>query len=219
VSTKHSLNNQSYVLKYKDPNFFDKPDVGGFDNIAYFAKLNDLDDYPPASMNVNHLGASIGLVFRIGAGGAGPGVKKTAKEPVIPPPMPKEELETGRTFILNNIYYDFDKCDLRQDAFPELDRLVDILKENPAMEIELSSHTDQRGAGDYNQRLSQCRAESARKYLISKGITASRITAVGYGESRLLKDCSTDPSCGQTGDTDCPCHQNNRRTEVKILKM
>ena len=69
------------------------------------------------------------------------------------------------------------------------------------------SHTDQRGEDDYNLRLSQCRAEGAMNYLVGKGISKSRITPVGFGESRLLKDCSTEEGCGQTGDTDCPCHQ------------
>lgn len=220
VSTKHSLTNPAYVLQYKDPNFFDKPAAGGFDSYAYLYSGNPLDDYTPDRMNVNHFAASVGLVFRIGVGGAGPGVKKQAKEPpVITPAMPEKNLEAGKTYILRNIYYDFDKCDIRQDAQSELDHLADIMKQNPTMEIELSSHTDQRGADDYNKRLSQCRAESAMNYLVGKGITRSRITAVGYGEGKLLKDCTTDPDCSQTRENDCPCHQNNRRTEVKILKM
>ncbi|HOY32578.1 MAG TPA: OmpA family protein [Bacteroidales bacterium] len=130
-----------------------------------------------------------------------------------------EQLEVGKTFVLNNIYYDFDKCNIRADASVELDRLVEIMKENSGMEIELSSHTDQRGTGAYNEKLSQCRAESAVSYIVNKGIDKTRITAKGYGESRLLNDCTLEKDCPQTSEGDCPCHQNNRRTEVKITRM
>ena len=80
-------------------------------------------------------------------------------------------MAVGKTFVLNNIYYDFDKCNIRADASVELDRLVEILKENSTMEIELSSHTDQRGTDAYNEKLSQCRAESAVSYIVGKGIS------------------------------------------------
>jgi outer membrane protein OmpA-like peptidoglycan-associated protein len=130
-----------------------------------------------------------------------------------------EVLEVGTKIVLRNIYYDFDKCNIRSDASAELDRLVQIMKDNPGMEIELSSHTDQRGSDAYNNKLSQCRAESAVAYIIGKGISKTRIKAKGYGESQLLQDCNLDPACPQTSKGDCPCHQNNRRTEVKITKM
>lgn len=107
--------------------------------------------------------------------------------------MKVEQLEVGKTFVLRNIYYDFDKCNIRNDASKELDHLVDILKQYKNMTIELSSHTDQRGTDAYNLKLSQCRAESAVDYLIKRGIDKSRLTAVGYGKSRLLQDCSQVP--------------------------
>ena len=129
-----------------------------------------------------------------------------------------EELKPDQIFVLP-IYYDFDKCNIRKDASVELDRLVDLMKKYPKMEIELSSHTDQRGTDAYNNKLSQCRAESAVDYIIGKGISKSRITAVGYGKTRPIQDCTKVAGCptGSTGD--CPCHQLNRRTEVKIIKM
>jgi outer membrane protein OmpA-like peptidoglycan-associated protein len=130
-----------------------------------------------------------------------------------------EQLEVGKTFVLRNIYYDFDKCNIRNDASKELDHLVDIMKQYKNMTIELSSHTDQRGTTEYNQKLSQCRAESAVNYLIKKGIDKSRFTAVGFGESKLLQDCSGVAGCPQDSKGDCDCHQNNRRTEVKIIKL
>jgi len=130
-----------------------------------------------------------------------------------------EKLEVNKKIVLHNIYYDFDKCTIRSDASNELDRLVQIMKDNPTMEIELSSHTDQRGSDAYNNKLSQCRAESAVSYIISKGISKSRIKAKGYGKTQLLEDCTQYKDCPQTSQGDCPCHQNNRRTEVKITKM
>ncbi len=130
-----------------------------------------------------------------------------------------EQLQVGTKIVLHNIYYDFDKCNIRSDASVELDRLVQIMKDNPTMVIELSSHTDQRGTDAYNNKLSQCRAESAVAYILGKGISKTRITAKGYGKTQLIQDCSLDPNCPQTSKGDCPCHQNNRRTEVKIVKM
>ena len=130
-----------------------------------------------------------------------------------------EQLEVGKTFVLRNIYYDFDKCNIRNDASKDLDHLVEIMNQYKNMTIELSSHTDQRGSNEYNQKLSQCRAESAVEYLIKKGINKSRFTAVGFGENKLLQDCSGVAGCPTDSKGDCDCHQNNRRTEVKIVKM
>lgn len=112
--------------------------------------------------------------------------------------------------VLNNIYYDFDKWDIRQDALTTLDSLAMILKENEKIAIEIASHTDCRGNDEYNQYLSQKRAESVVKYLISKGIDSKRLTAKGYGESMLLDKCPCE-AC--TEDQ----HQRNRRTTFKIL--
>lgn len=113
--------------------------------------------------------------------------------------------------VLDNIYYDFDKSDIRKDAEPTLDSLAQILSQNPKIQIELASHTDCRGNEDYNLNLSQKRAESVVKYLISKGIDSSRLTAKGYGESALLDNCACE-ACTEEQ------HQRNRRTTFKILK-
>jgi outer membrane protein OmpA-like peptidoglycan-associated protein len=129
-----------------------------------------------------------------------------------------EELKPDQIFVLP-IYYDFDKCNIRKDASEVLNNLVDLMRKYPKMEIELSSHTDQRGTDAYNDKLSQCRAESAVDYIIGKGISKNRIVAKGYGKHKLIEDCTKVAGCptGSTGD--CPCHQLNRRTEVKIIKM
>lgn len=117
----------------------------------------------------------------------------------------------NKPIILENIYYDFDKYDVRPDAFLELDKLVRTLKDNPTIRIELGSHTDSRQTATYNQRLSQLRAEAAIKYIVSRGIDTSRLVAKGYGETKPLNRCRDGVSCSELE------HQLNRRTEVKIL--
>ncbi len=129
-----------------------------------------------------------------------------------------KKLEKNKAYRLNNIYYDFDKSDLRNESKTTLDTLYNILMENPTIIIELSSHTDVRGSDEYNLNLSQKRAESCVNYLINeKGIPKERISAKGYGETKKLDDCAKYPECPQDQSGDCPCHQLNRRTEFKII--
>jgi peptidoglycan-associated lipoprotein len=127
-------------------------------------------------------------------------------------------LEKNKAYRLNNIYYDFDKWDLRAESKATLDTLYNILAENPTIIIELSSHTDTRGSEDYNLNLSQKRAESCVSYMINeKGVPKERITAKGYGESKTLDDCTKYSECPDDQSADCACHQLNRRTEFKIV--
>lgn len=114
---------------------------------------------------------------------------------------------------IDNIYYDYDKWNIREDAKPSLDNLVRIMKENPGIHVELSSHTDSRGKDAYNMKLSQKRAQSAVDYIISQNISSDRIYAKGYGESKLLNKCKNGAKC--TEDE----HQLNRRTEFKVVKI
>ncbi len=113
---------------------------------------------------------------------------------------------------LNNILYDYDKSNIRADAESDLNMLLSYLNSYPDMVIELSSHTDSRGSESYNQRLSQKRAESAKAWLVGKGITHNRIRAVGYGETVPV-------ASNEFGDgADNPeGRQLNRRTEFKIV--
>lgn len=124
-----------------------------------------------------------------------------------------EFVEIGKAIKLENIYYDFDKWNIRADAALELDKLVTIMKDNPTIWIELGSHTDSRGKDVYNQTLSQKRAESAVQYIISRGINKNRITAKGYGEAQLLNKCTNGVACKDEE------HQLNRRTEFKIVRQ
>ncbi len=86
--------------------------------------------------------------------------------------------------LIDNIFYEFDRADLTPESTEALDKLVAMMNENPTITIELSAHCDYRGNDEYNQRLSQRRAESVVRYLIQHDIAADRLTAVGYGESR-----------------------------------
>ncbi len=119
-----------------------------------------------------------------------------------------------KAIVLENIYYDFAKWDIRPDAAQELDKLVNILKDNPEISIELSSHTDSVDTESYNMRLSQRRAESAVAYIVAAGIDPSRITAKGYGESRPIA-----PNTNPDGTDNPEGRQKNRRTEFKVTRI
>ncbi|HEY9006873.1 MAG TPA: OmpA family protein [Ohtaekwangia sp.] len=125
-----------------------------------------------------------------------------------------DKIEINKVFILDNIYYNFNKSDIRPDAAKELDKLVQLLIDNPEIKIELGSHTDSIDTEDYNLRLSQRRAESAVNYIVQHGIAPDRIVAKGYGESKPIAR-NTNPD-----GTDNPVgRQRNRRTEFKILAV
>lgn len=120
-----------------------------------------------------------------------------------------DQLILEKAIVLDNIYYDLDKAEIRSDAAAELDKLVKILKDNPAIRIELSSHTDSRSSDAYNLDLSQRRAQSAVDYIVSKGVASERLVAKGYGETQLIiKDAKTEEE-----------HQTNRRTEFKVIEI
>lgn len=121
-----------------------------------------------------------------------------------------EKIFTNQEIVLDDIYYDLDKAFIRDDAKPTLNQLVDLLKRNPSINIQLSSHTDCQGGTGYNEKLSQRRAESAVQYLIQNGIDPVRLTARGYGESALAIACR----CSDCTDNE---HQQNRRTTFLVL--
>ncbi|HPE60885.1 MAG: OmpA family protein [Thiothrix sp.] len=124
-----------------------------------------------------------------------------------------DRVEIGKRFRVDNIYYDYNKATLRADALPNLDKVHHILTDNPQLIVELGSHADSRGSDAYNLSLSQKRAESAVDYIIGTGIVPARISAKGYGESRLLNHCSNDVKCSDAE------HEANRRTEFTIIAI
>jgi len=121
--------------------------------------------------------------------------------------------EISKLYEINSIYYDLDKADIRPDAAEELDKIVQFLTDNPQMNLELGAHTDARASTGYNLKLSQRRAESAVNYIIRRGIAKGRIKPKGYGESQLINECSDGVECPEE------MHQQNRRTEFKIIKI
>lgn len=135
---------------------------------------------------------------------------QSVKEMAAPRDLLLSKFKVNQIFRLENIYYDFDKWNIRADASLELDKVVAFMNENSPITIELGSHTDSRGSFRYNERLSEHRAESAVNYIVSHGIAQDRITAKGYGEYKLVNECADGVKCTPEE------HQANRRTEVKI---
>jgi outer membrane protein OmpA-like peptidoglycan-associated protein len=116
-------------------------------------------------------------------------------------------VEVGQVVRLNNVFFDFDSTALRPESFPELDRVVMFMNENPNVEIQIEGHTDAKGADDYNLNLSGGRITSVEAYMESKGIAPSRIVTKSYGESVPIADNETEEG-----------RQQNRRVEFKIIK-
>ncbi len=120
-----------------------------------------------------------------------------------------DKIKIEEVIVLENIYYDLDRAEIRDDAAQELDKLVDLLMDNPEISIELSSHTDSRSDDNYNMNLSKQRAKSAVNYLIMRGVNRRRLVARGYGESvPVIPNADTEED-----------HQRNRRTEFKVTSI
>lgn len=116
-------------------------------------------------------------------------------------------LEVGVPFRLNNIFFDFDKSVLKKESFPELDRMLGLMNDNPDMTFEVAGHTDWIGTDEYNFGLSQRRANAVLNYFLDNGIKKERLSAVGYGESRPIATNATSEG-----------RAKNRRVELIILE-
>ncbi|MGZ4096533.1 MAG: OmpA family protein, partial [Bacteroidia bacterium] len=125
--------------------------------------------------------------------------------------------DLGKMIDLRPIFFDLGKSNIRPDAAVELNKIADLMKQNPSMTIELGAHTDCRGSAASNLSLSDKRAKSSAAYIISKGIDKTRIYGKGYGESKLLNDCKCEGKVVSTCGEDM--HSQNRRTEFKIVKI
>ncbi len=117
----------------------------------------------------------------------------------------------GKAIQLNNIHFNLDKWDILPKAKEDLDYVVELMKDNPEIKVEMSSHTDSRASYEYNEKLSQRRAQATVNYLVSKGISRSRLISRGAGETELLNRCSDNVKCTEEE------HAINRRTEFKIV--
>lgn len=125
-------------------------------------------------------------------------------------------IDIGKELALNPIYFDLNSSYIRADAAVELDKIVAFMKENPSIKIELGSHTDARSTDTYNMWLSDRRAKSSAKYIVSKGIPTGRITGKGYGETQLkIKDVQINNA--PTEEEKERLHQLNRRTEFIVV--
>ncbi len=124
-----------------------------------------------------------------------------------------QKVETGVDIanLLNVvIYFDFDKSEIREDAKVELEKIVAVLTKYPKINLDLKAHTDSKGKANYNQKLSERRANASMQYLIDRGINKDRLKAFGLGESQPINKCSNDTECSEEE------HQKNRRTEFII---
>jgi len=121
--------------------------------------------------------------------------------------------EEGDIVAIENIYYDYGRCNIRTDASLELDKLVVMLKRYKNMKVEIRSHTDSRASTEFNQKISEGRSKAVTKYLTKKGISASRLESTGYGELQLLNECADGVECTEEQ------HSTNRRTEFKVIQL
>jgi len=119
----------------------------------------------------------------------------------------KKIVEGEAAITLKNIFFEFNKFELKKESYPELKRLVEFIKTNPKIKIEISGYTDNVGNDKYNLDLSQKRADEVRKYLISQGCPAESLVSVGYGETRPIAKNTTEEGRSQ-----------NRRVEFKVIK-
>ncbi len=120
-------------------------------------------------------------------------------------------LDLAKALSLRHIYFDLDKSNIRKDARVELEKIVEVLIQNPTIKIEIGSHTDSRQSKAYNQALSQRRAKATLDYLVKRGIAKSRLTAKGYGETQLVNQCADGVQCSEAE------HQLNRRSTFVIV--
>ena len=123
-------------------------------------------------------------------------------------PIEIARIEPDATIALNNIFFDFKKATLRPESFSELNRIVNLMKDNSEMTVEISGHTDATGPNDYNMWLSEWRAKAVATYLIQKSIEKERISVVFFGETKPADTNETKEGRGK-----------NRRVEFKIVKM
>lgn len=123
-------------------------------------------------------------------------------------PIEIARIEPNATITLNNIFFAFNKATLKPESFPELDRIVDLMKKEKAMTVEISGHTDSTGPDDYNMWLSEWRANAVAKYLTQKSIEKNRVAVTFFGETKPT--VSNDTKTGR---------DKNRRVEFKIIKM
>jgi outer membrane protein OmpA-like peptidoglycan-associated protein len=120
--------------------------------------------------------------------------------------VPMKHIDVGSTMVLKNIFFETNKYDLKPESHTELDKLIDLMTNNPSLKIEISGHTDDQGTAQYNQTLSEQRAKAVNDYLVKHGIDQGRLTFKGYGQTKPVATNDTEEGRAQ-----------NRRTEITIV--
>ena len=124
-----------------------------------------------------------------------------------------EPPKVNESFVVENVFYEYDKSQIKPESFPALDQIVKMLNTYPKLEIEISGHTDSKGSDSYNQKLSEARAKAVVDYLIRNGIARDRLSAKGYGESLPV-----EPNENPDGTDNPEGREKNRRTEFKVIR-
>lgn len=124
-----------------------------------------------------------------------------------------KNIPSANITIEEHLYYAYDDAQVDDAGKKVLDKIIKIMKDNPQITIELSSHTDSRSSDEYNMQLSKKRAQSAVAYIAENGINKKRLTAIGFGESKLKNKCGNDVNCAEEE------HAVNRRTEFKVINL
>ncbi|MEQ1746435.1 MAG: OmpA family protein [Saprospiraceae bacterium] len=201
VLGRKPLANANVAISYRSIAAMDGVGDDGF----FTLELAENTDYSFAASKDGYLANSVRFSTR--------GIPRDPANPVqtFEVEIVLDKIYRDREIVLENIYYDYDKWDIRPDAEPTLNRLAEVLRQNPDIRIQLGSHTDCRGNDGYNQDLSQKRAQSAVGYLIGRGIDAARLGAVGYGEAQPSVGCL----CTRCTEVE---HQANRRTTFRIVE-
>lgn len=171
----------------------------------YTASLKPESEYNIFALKENYFGSEKFVATR--------GVSGHVGDPSIEDTIYLKELRIGEVYKIDNIYYDYDKANIREDAKPSLNALLKLLNQYPNMEIQVNSHTDCRGRDAYNLNLSNARAASVIKYLSERGISRSRLSSKGFGETLPVEVCDPCDACSESS------HQLNRRTEFQIQSM
>lgn len=132
---------------------------------------------------------------------------KSSKDPYLKD-VAMKPIKIGESVVLNNIFFEFDKFDLKKESRTEMGKLISFLQKNPKMKIEISGHTDNIGSKLYNQQLSEKRANAVKEYLVQNGVSSDRLQSKGFGDAKPIADNSTED--GRT---------KNRRTEFSIVSV
>jgi outer membrane protein OmpA-like peptidoglycan-associated protein len=176
-------------------------DVGAGINVGLFVRFEEIFLRPAANVDRDDR-QMVMAGLQVGWSLAPEPVEAAPPPPPPPPPAPVVK----RRIILRGVNFDFDRSNIRPDARPILDEAIRTLKEEPAIRVRIEGHTDSIGTEQYNLRLSQRRAEAVKQYLVQGGIAASRLEAVGLGESDPV--ASNDTADGRA---------QNRRAELEVL--